>query len=775
MISVVSPGLRATVRPPSQRPNRSRGAPRLALYWLVVSVMELLVLSACSGGFGGPATVAVPNVEGMTQAAATTAITGAGLALGTVTTVSSSTVPAGNVVSESPAAATPVEAGTAVNLTVSSGAQVPNVVGLTQAAATTAITGAGLVLGTVTMASSVTVPKGSVISQSPAAGTNVAPDSMVNLTVSSGGVTVPDVVGLTQADATTAITSAGLSLGGVTTQSSATVASGLVISESPAAGTIVTSGSGMNLVVSSGPPPVAVPNVVGMTQASATSTITRAGLRVGAVTSQSSATVASGLVISESPTAGTIVILGSAVSLVVSSGPVMVSVPNVVGLTQPAATSAITGAGLVLGTVTMASSATVPKGSVIAQSPVGGTSVAITSAVSLSVSTGPAPVAVPNVVGLTLADATTAITAAGLVLGTVKMARSDTVPSGSVISQSPAAGTSVARGSAVNLTVSRHRRGASAVIIAPAAVVAYSTVILDGTTSVDPPATIQSYVWAQQAGPKVTLATPNAAQASFTAPQVTTVTSFTFNLTVTDSLGATSSATATIKVSPASTAQLAVTFVAARLLVAVPASPRTDYTLADGPPLAGSTSEVQVTLTGAVQSPVFTLVDANGNVLSTPSLTSVGTPSIQPLTFAGSITVPTVPFTFAASGTTADGQAYSVQLPSLFAPMNMSISLSPSVLWLAPAATANGQLTIYNGGAAATFAIHYNDPSHLLSAGTATSVQIASGSSATVPITVTYPTTTAAIGPTVTATASVAGDATRTGTATLTLWQSGGP
>ena len=774
MISVVSPGLGATVRPPSRRPNRSRGAPRLAPYWLVVSVMELLVLSACSGGFGGPATVAVPNVEGMTQAAATTAITGAGLALGTVTTVSSSTVPAGNVVSESPAAATPVEAGTAVNLTVSSGAQVPNVVGLTQAAATTAITGAGLVLGTVTMASSVTVPKGSVISQSPAAGTNVAPDSMVNLTVSSGGVTVPDVVGLTQADATTAITSAGLSLGGVTTQSSATVASGLVISESPAAGTIVTSGSGMNLVVSSGPPTVAVPNVVGMTQASATSTITGAGLTVGAVTSQSSATVASGLVISESPTAGTIVTLGSAVSLVVSSGPVMVSVPNVVGLTQPAATSAITGAGLVLGTVTMASSATVPKGSVIAQSPVGGTSVAITSAVNLSVSTGPAPVAVPNVVGLTLADATTAITAAGLVLGTVKMVRSDTVPSGSVISQSPAAGTSVARGSAVNLTVSRHRRG-SAVIIAPAAVVAYSTVILDGTTSVDPPATIQSYVWAQQAGPKVTLATPNAAQASFTAPQVTTVTSLTFNLTVTDSLGATSSATATIKVSPASTAQLAVTFVAARLLVPVPANPRTDYTLADGPPLAGSTSEVQVTLTGAVQSPVFTLVDVNGNVLSTPSLTSVGTPSIQPLTFAGSITIPTVPFTFAASGTTADGQAYSVQLPSLFAPMNMSISLSPSVLWLAPAATANGQLTIYNGGAAATFAIHYNDPSHLLSAGTATSVQIASGSSATVPITVTYPTTTAAIGPTVTATASVAGDATRTGTATLTLWQSGGP
>ena len=51
---------------------------------------------------------------------------------------------------------------------------VPNVVGLTQAAATTSITGAGLVLGGVTTSASSTVPAGVVISQSPIAGSQVA-------------------------------------------------------------------------------------------------------------------------------------------------------------------------------------------------------------------------------------------------------------------------------------------------------------------------------------------------------------------------------------------------------------------------------------------------------------------------------------------------------------------------------------------------------------------------------------------------------------------------
>jgi len=71
--------------------------------------------------------------------------------------------------------------------------------------------------------------------------------------------------------------------------------------------------------------------------------------------------------------------------------PAQVTVPNVVNLTQAAAQTAITTAGLTVGTITTANSTTVPSGSVISQSPTGGSSAAAGSAVALSVSLGPAP------------------------------------------------------------------------------------------------------------------------------------------------------------------------------------------------------------------------------------------------------------------------------------------------------------------------------------------------------------------------------------------------
>ena len=192
-----------------------------------------------------PSRVSVPKVVGMTQAAATAAITRAGLVLGTGIVQSSSTVAAGNVITESPVAGTPVNVGSAVNLTVSSGparVSVPDVVGMTQAAATAAIAGTGLVLRTEIAQSSSPVAAGNVINVSPVAGTSVNVGYAVNLTVSSGPakVSVPDVVGMTQAAAIkTAITGHGLvrrkriQLGTVTTQSSSTVAAGDVISQSP--------------------------------------------------------------------------------------------------------------------------------------------------------------------------------------------------------------------------------------------------------------------------------------------------------------------------------------------------------------------------------------------------------------------------------------------------------------------------------------------------------------------------------------------------------------
>jgi hypothetical protein len=167
-------------------------------------VFAFAALSACGGGggsggsSGGGSSVAVPNVVGDTQAAAATAITAAGLTVGTVTMQSSGTVTSGNIISENPAAGVSVTKGSAVALAVSSGpamVTVPNVVGDSQAAATTAITGAGLTLGMVTMQSSATVASGSVISENPAAGTSVASGSPVALAVSTGAAVSTPALG----------------------------------------------------------------------------------------------------------------------------------------------------------------------------------------------------------------------------------------------------------------------------------------------------------------------------------------------------------------------------------------------------------------------------------------------------------------------------------------------------------------------------------------------------------------------------------------------------
>ena len=161
----------------------------------VLLLALLFGVAACGGGGGSGGSnigvsARVPNVVGLTQANATSAITGAQLNVGTVTTASSTTVAQGLVISQNPPANTLVAPSSTVDFVVSSGppaqTNVPNVVGQTQAAATTLITNANLVVGTVTTAASNTVPAGSVISQVPVAGTAVAENSVVNLTVSGG-------------------------------------------------------------------------------------------------------------------------------------------------------------------------------------------------------------------------------------------------------------------------------------------------------------------------------------------------------------------------------------------------------------------------------------------------------------------------------------------------------------------------------------------------------------------------------------------------------------
>jgi beta-lactam-binding protein with PASTA domain len=201
---------------------------------------------------------------------------------------------------------------------------VPGVIGLTQAAATTAILQAGLRVGVVTTANSPTIPIGRVISSSPRPGVTLPPNAPVDLVISLGTIT-PLVVGLPLGDVNTRgtalsdIDAAGLVVGTIIQQSSNTVPAGVVISQNPADGLTVEVGTAMSLVVSSGRPPVTVLDVVGQTQAAATAALTGQGLTVS-VTFSPSTTVAAGRVISQTPTGGSSAAAGSNVALVVSQG-----------------------------------------------------------------------------------------------------------------------------------------------------------------------------------------------------------------------------------------------------------------------------------------------------------------------------------------------------------------------------------------------------------------------------------------------------------------------
>ena len=73
-------------------------------------------------------------------------------------------------------------------------------------------------------------------------------------------------------------------------------------------------------------------------------------------------------------------------------------------------------------------------------------------------------------------------------------------------------------------------------------------VALDGSASTDPDGSIDSYDWKLTTGTGITLSAADAASPTFTAPQVTSSTGYTFTLTVTDDDGLSDADTVTITV-----------------------------------------------------------------------------------------------------------------------------------------------------------------------------------------------------------------------------------
>jgi beta-lactam-binding protein with PASTA domain len=200
------------------------------------------------------------------------------------------------------------------------------------------------------------------------------------------------------------------------------------------------------------PKEVEVPNVIGRSSATASQILQNRGFEVDVVT-VTSKEVPRETVAGQSPRPGVMADEGSRVTINVSGGPGQVAIPSVEGLGSQQAQDELTAAGLEP-KVEQQFSDSVARGHVISSSPTSGTTVDRGTTVTLQVSKGKEKVAVPDVTGETQDNARSAIEGAGLRVGKVTQEAS-AEDAGTVIDQSPDTGTSVAKGTAVDLTVAK--------------------------------------------------------------------------------------------------------------------------------------------------------------------------------------------------------------------------------------------------------------------------------------------------------------------------------
>ena len=276
-------------------------------------------------------TVNMPSLLGKTYAEARTVLEELGLKIERGESEKSNQYSAGQIIAQSEESGNSVKVGTTVTVTLAAAGStassdgtsstgsttssttttttnskvtVPSVVGKDENAAKSAITAAGLTVGTVSEASSDTVESGLVISQSPSANSETESGGKVNIVLSSGPnkKKVTDVIGHESSRAQSELAGDGFKVEVKETYSD-DMRAGLVVSTSPDRGTYVQPGRTVTITVSKGREQVTIPSVsVGMTYEEAVEALNDAGFK-GTVkeATEYSASVGNGFVTRYSP------------------------------------------------------------------------------------------------------------------------------------------------------------------------------------------------------------------------------------------------------------------------------------------------------------------------------------------------------------------------------------------------------------------------------------------------------------------------------------------
>jgi eukaryotic-like serine/threonine-protein kinase len=227
------------------------------------------------------------------------------------------------------------------------------------------------------------VQAGLVFLQRPDPGTRQAKGSPVYVYVSTGlpKVVIPDLVGHSQTDAATLLAKMGLQVKTRSVPSSKPV--GTITAQDPPAGTKVEVNTLVTINVAEGPKPVAVPSVIGQPIDQASSTLQGLGFKVATTFVDSDQPA--NTVIDQAPPAGQSAGKGSVISLTVSKGPKTSTVPDVSSLDVGTATSTLQDSGFKTKVVYQDVTDPSLDGSVLSQSPGGGTQAAPKTVVTVTV------------------------------------------------------------------------------------------------------------------------------------------------------------------------------------------------------------------------------------------------------------------------------------------------------------------------------------------------------------------------------------------------------
>ncbi len=269
-------------------------------------------------------------------------------------------------------------------------------------------------------------------------------------------VAVPNVVGMTKEEAIKALDKRNLGYRIVDTKPSDKYESGEIMEQKTKANTKVAKNTTIELVESLGKEAkkVAVPDVAGKSEDDAQKILEDAKLVVENEAKYDD-TVEAGKVISTDPAAGTEVTEGSKVKMYVSKGKERVEVPNLVGKTYDEAVAALSALGLNANPTEEYSDKA--SGTVLSQTQSAGKKVEKGSTIDFVVSKGKEQSTVPGLVWSTYEDAIAALSKSGLKPGTVSREYDNTgmFPSGYVMYQTQAEGSSVDRGSKIDFVVSK--------------------------------------------------------------------------------------------------------------------------------------------------------------------------------------------------------------------------------------------------------------------------------------------------------------------------------